>query len=252
MLAAMVQSGELPPVAERLPDDPLVLEPFEQTGSYGGELRVARTGPSDWGDMHRGRKAFLFRADPTLNEIIPYGAKGHVLSDDRTVLTIHLREGMKWSDGEPFTTADFMWVYEHVFSDYDIPARARNAFTMAGELARWEADGDYTLRITFPAPVTPTGTKCSRAGCSRRRTTCGSSIRSSTPTRRSSPRRTATTTGSPACWRACPTRPIRSTRARISLRGYRSGATRPPSSMPATPTSSRSTVSAISFPTSTG
>ena len=155
MLAAMVQSGELPPVAERLPDDPLVLEPFEQTGSYGGELRVARTGPSDWGDMHRGRKAFLFRADPTLNEIIPYGAKGHELSDDRTVLTIHLREGMKWSDGEPFTTADFMWVYEHVFSDYDIPARARNAFTMAGELARWEADGDYTLRITFPAPVTP-------------------------------------------------------------------------------------------------
>ena len=151
-----ITGGELPPVAERLPDDPLVLEPYGETGSYGGELRVARTGPSDWGDMHRGRKTFLFRADPTLNEIIPYGAKGHEISADRTVLTIHLREGMKWSDGEPFTTEDFMWMYEHVFSDYELPHSGRNAFTMAGELAGWEADGDYTLRITWPAPLTPT------------------------------------------------------------------------------------------------
>ena len=154
MLAAMVQSGELPPVVERLPDDPLVLEPYEQTGTYGGELRAARTGPSDWGDMHRGRKAFLFRADPTLNEAIPYGAKGHEISDDQTVLTIHLREGMKWSDGKPFTTADFMWLYDNVFLDYDIPFSTRNRFTMGGELADWEAEGDYTLVITFPAPIT--------------------------------------------------------------------------------------------------
>ena len=154
MLAAMVQSGELPPVVERLPDDPLVLEPYEQTGSYGGELRVARTGPSDWGDMHRGRKAFLFRADPTLNEAIPYGARGYDISDDQTVLTIQLREGMKWSDGEPFTTADFMWVYDNVLSDFDIPASGRGRFTMGGELADWEAVDDYTLVITFPAPIT--------------------------------------------------------------------------------------------------
>ena len=154
MLAAMVQSGELPPVVERLPDDPLVLEPYEQTGSYGGELRAARTGPSDWGDMHRGRKAFLFRADPTLNEAIPYGAKGWEMSDDQTVLTFHLREGMKWSDGEPFTTADFMWMYDNVFLNYDIPTSSRNRFTMGGELADWEAVDDYTLVITFPAPIT--------------------------------------------------------------------------------------------------
>ena len=154
MLAAMVQSGELPPVTERLPDDPLVLEPYEQTGVYGGELRAARTGPSDWGDMHRGRKAFLFRADPTLNEAIPYAAKGWEMSDDQTVLTIHLREGMKWSDGEPFTTADFTWIYDNVFLDYDIPFSTRNRFSAGGEIADWEAEGDYTLVITFPAPIT--------------------------------------------------------------------------------------------------
>ena len=37
---------------------------------------------------------------------------------------------MKWSDGEPFTTADFMWVYDHVLSDFDIPAGSRSRFTM--------------------------------------------------------------------------------------------------------------------------
>ena len=39
MLADMVAAGDLPPVEERLPDNPLVLEPFEEIGTYGGTLR---------------------------------------------------------------------------------------------------------------------------------------------------------------------------------------------------------------------
>lgn len=155
MLAAMVQAGDLPPVEDRLPDDPLVLEPYSEVGKYGGELRVARTGPGDYGDMHRGAKTFLFRADPTLNEIIPYGAKGYELSADRTVLTFYLREGMKWSDGMPFTTADFMWVYDNLFQNPDIPSQ-RIRWSLGGELSKWEAVDDYTLRMTYPAPLTPT------------------------------------------------------------------------------------------------
>ena len=155
MLAALVQSGDLPPVEERLPDDPAVLEPYSEVGKYGGELRVARTGPTDYGDMFRGAKTFLFRADPTLNEIIPHGAKGYELSDDRTVLTIYLREGMKWSDGMPFTTADFMWMYENVFLRPEIPSQ-RIRWSLGGELSQWEAVDDYTLHMIFPSPLTPT------------------------------------------------------------------------------------------------
>ena len=129
MLAAMVQSGELPPLVERLPDDPLVLEPYEQTGTYGGELRAARTGPSDWGDMHRGRKAFCSgpthaqRSDPVRRQGV---------RDLRRPDRAHHppARGMKWSDGEPFTTADFMWVYDNVLSDFDIPASNRSRYTM--------------------------------------------------------------------------------------------------------------------------
>ena len=75
VLAARVQSGELPPVEQRLPDDPLVIGPFEEIGQYGGTLRVARMGPGDYGDMLRGAKGWLFRGDPSTNEIIPYLAK---------------------------------------------------------------------------------------------------------------------------------------------------------------------------------
>src|SRR5688572_24752367 len=37
-LAALVEAGELPPIAERLPVNPRVVEPFESIGQYGGTL----------------------------------------------------------------------------------------------------------------------------------------------------------------------------------------------------------------------
>lgn len=64
-LAALVGSGELPPVEERLPEDPLVIATYDEVGEYGGTLRVARTGPGDYGDLLRGAKGWLFRADPS-------------------------------------------------------------------------------------------------------------------------------------------------------------------------------------------
>ncbi len=47
MLAEKVAAGELPPVTERLPAEPLVVTPLESTGTYGGTLRGALTGSSD-------------------------------------------------------------------------------------------------------------------------------------------------------------------------------------------------------------
>ena len=44
LLAERVARGELPPVSERLPDNPLVIVPWEEIGSYGGTLRYAATG----------------------------------------------------------------------------------------------------------------------------------------------------------------------------------------------------------------
>ena len=43
-LAEAVAAGSLPPVAERLPTNPMVVEPFESVGQYGGDLRTALVG----------------------------------------------------------------------------------------------------------------------------------------------------------------------------------------------------------------
>ena len=46
MLAERVAAGELPPVEERLPVNPLVVEPVDEVGTYGGTIRRAFLGPS--------------------------------------------------------------------------------------------------------------------------------------------------------------------------------------------------------------
>ena len=151
-LKSMVSKGMLPPVEDRLPDDPVVLEPLREVGKYGGSLRVARMGPSDWGDLHRGTKALLFRADPSASGVVPYLGKGFEVSSDNKTLTIYLREGVKWSDGAPFTSYDFTWNWENRVHDTDVSSW-NGGFAAGGKSAKVTAIGDYTVKMTFAEPV---------------------------------------------------------------------------------------------------
>ena len=155
LLAALVRSGELPPVEERLPEAPLVIATYDEVGEYGGTLRVARTGPGDYGDMLRGAKGWLFRADPSTSKVLPHLAKGWEISSDLRSLTIRLREGVKWSDGVPFTADDIMFLYTYGFDDPDVQDSWRRGWVFDGELSRFEKIDDYTVRINFPRPVSP-------------------------------------------------------------------------------------------------
>src|SRR5687768_2688680 len=47
MLDELVQAGTLPPVEQRVPEEPLVIQPLEGIGTYGGTLRRGFTGPGD-------------------------------------------------------------------------------------------------------------------------------------------------------------------------------------------------------------
>ena len=44
LLAQQVAKGSLPPISERLPDNPLVIVPVDTIGQYGGIIRRALTG----------------------------------------------------------------------------------------------------------------------------------------------------------------------------------------------------------------
>ncbi len=153
MLRERVEAGELPPVEERLPKDVLVLEPLEEVGQYGGEWRTAFVSAAQWTQPVSG-----IMGPPALSrgaidgQHIPLVAKGWEMSEDQTEATIYLREGMRWSDGEPFTTADFMFWYENVFGDEHLMPSPPMRWTPGGEPMEMEAVDDYTLHFTFAAP----------------------------------------------------------------------------------------------------
>jgi peptide/nickel transport system substrate-binding protein len=107
MLDEMVASGELPPLEERLPENPLVVEPVDSIGVYGGTWRSALRGGLD--NAWIGRTVAydgLVRYDREWKEIIPNLAESWEVSEDARTYTFKLREGLKWNNGTPFTSAD--------------------------------------------------------------------------------------------------------------------------------------------------
>ncbi|RNL83046.1 ABC transporter substrate-binding protein [Halostreptopolyspora alba] len=125
MLAERVEAGDLPPLEERMPENPVVVEPTDRIGQYGGEWRSTLQGVGDWPWLGRtvGYENFT-RWDPQWEEIIANLAEDWEYNDDATELTFHLREGLKWSDGEPFTSEDVVFAFNDVFNNHDLTTDA--------------------------------------------------------------------------------------------------------------------------------
>src|SRR5262249_46807807 len=80
---AVVKAGKLPPVAERIGQDPLVIKPLHEIGKYGGTWRGGFTGPADFWNGYRccsGPDHLLFW-DYTGNSVVPNLAKGYEMQD---------------------------------------------------------------------------------------------------------------------------------------------------------------------------
>src|SRR3954464_9390855 len=103
-LAELVKSGKLPPVEQRLPQEPMVIKPLRSAGKYGGTWRRGFLGPGDSENGNRVRSSDkLLFWDVNGAHVTPNVAKGWETSEDGRRTTLSLRKGMKWSDGAPFT-----------------------------------------------------------------------------------------------------------------------------------------------------
>ncbi|MCB0002365.1 MAG: ABC transporter substrate-binding protein [Anaerolineae bacterium] len=154
MLAELVATGELPTVDERLPAEPLV-EEAAQVGTYGGLLRRGFLGPSDHNNYTRLVYDALVRFSPDGGDVIPHIAKGWESNDDFTQWTVNLREGMKWSDGEPFTADDIMFWYNDIALNTDLsPTPPGWLMNADGTVATVEKVNDYAAKWTFAQPNT--------------------------------------------------------------------------------------------------
>ena len=142
-----------PPVASRVPSEPMVIKPVESVGKYGGTWRRAFIGPSDGENGNRimASDKLLFW-DFTGSKIVPCVAKGHEISADGKITTLFLRKGMKWSDGHPFTADDFVFWYEDMYLNKDIvpgPIADMSAGGKPGKLVKID---ETTVQFVFENP----------------------------------------------------------------------------------------------------
>ena len=101
-LARLTAEGRLPPVASRLPDDPMVVPVYEEIGRYGGTWHRLMRGTSDIHAFTRITYENILRWSSDAKEIIPNLAnRWEWMGDDFRCLRVHLRKGLRWSDGRP-------------------------------------------------------------------------------------------------------------------------------------------------------
>jgi peptide/nickel transport system substrate-binding protein len=156
MLKAKVAAGELPPVDERLPENPVVVGGRDAIGVYGGEVRMIHFDPVwcvsnyDWNS-----ERLLHYSDIDLRTIVPNVFEAWEVSPDGTTFTIKLRKGMKWSDGEPVTTEDVRFLIEEVWFNKDLNASPMWQLRFDGKAnstnAKLEVIDDFNFKLTYAA-----------------------------------------------------------------------------------------------------
>ena len=147
-------AGELPPVDERLPEEPCIIEPYESIGQYGGSCTVGGLSVNLYhNDTQQimGRPNWL-RISKDLTHAVPLIMKDWNMSDDFKECTVYMRKGAKWSDGEPLTTADIKYFYDDMLNNPEITPLAAKDFTWGGEMMKLDIIDDYTFKLTWVAP----------------------------------------------------------------------------------------------------
>ena len=161
MLQAMVAAGDLPPVEQRLPDNPLVLVPWEEVGQYGGTLQYSHWsvgGDTNLRHINGERWAERLPA-PGTNMTLPFNGElrpgvfeSWEYSDGGRTLTLNIRPGIKWSDGVPITSEDIRYSFEDNFLNTDVYANPSRAANWGGAPIQVDVVDDTTVRLRWAKP----------------------------------------------------------------------------------------------------
>ncbi|MGI6238359.1 MAG: ABC transporter substrate-binding protein [Christensenellales bacterium] len=160
MLDALVESGTLPPVEERLPENPKLInesspEALEyEVGNYGGTIRFVTSSVNFDADCFIAQtENILNMVDSNSSEITPNLVEYFTVENDNTVFTFKLRNGLKWSDGTPVTIEDFRFTVENVIFNEELTPSVPTAFraggSSTGEPMQFEVLDEQNFRITF-------------------------------------------------------------------------------------------------------
>ena len=151
---AEVDSGDLPPVADRIPADPFIVDLAargRKLGTPGGTLNTMVTRSKDIRQMVVYGYARLvgYDADYTLMPDILASYD----NDENKVFTLHLREGHRWSDGHPFTSVDFEYWWNDVANNERLsPAGPPDFLRIEGKLPTVTFPDEKTVVYAWDNP----------------------------------------------------------------------------------------------------
>jgi peptide/nickel transport system substrate-binding protein len=153
LFAEKVVGGSLPAVAQRVPEEPLVVMPYEECGKYGGTLRgLSKEAESGTSEVLSWRQANLVRMADDLHTIVPNVAKSWEWNGDFSEITFHLRKGHKWSDGAPFDADDVVFYINDIIKNKDLNENVPPEWMVGGEPVAVEKIDDQTFKWKFAAP----------------------------------------------------------------------------------------------------
>lgn len=145
--ASEVNKGSMPPVADRVPQDMLVVDlgaKGRTFGKQGGTLRTLVSRSKDTRQMVVYGYARLVGYDHAYN-LVPDILRDVEVEDGRK-FTLHLRRGHRWSDGHPFTSEDFRYYWEDVANNEELsPAGPSQSLYVGDELAQVSFPDEYTV-----------------------------------------------------------------------------------------------------------
>jgi peptide/nickel transport system substrate-binding protein len=153
-LQAAVETGELPPVEQRLPHNPRVIDLDElgrEPGRHGGSIRMLMGGQNDIRLMTLFNYARFVGYDLSL-ELQPDILESYEVEEGR-IFTMRLREGHRWSDGHPFTSEDIRYTWEDVITDSELsPVGPPHEMLIDNEPPQFEVIDERTVRFTWDKP----------------------------------------------------------------------------------------------------
>lgn len=154
LLKSLVKTGHYPPVDERVPQIPKVIDlPAQgrENGRHGGRIRMLMGREKDI------RMAVYYG----YSRLIGYNSKLELEADilrsfevrEGREFTFHLRPGHKWSDGHPFTAEDFRFFWEDIATNKDVSGGGPHRHLLVNDKPpRFEVIDELTVRYTWDEP----------------------------------------------------------------------------------------------------
>ena len=153
-LKALVSAGKLPGISQRLPANPLIVDPRKhggELGRHGGTLKTLMGGQKDI------RMITVYG----YGRLIGYNRKLEFAPDildsldviENRIFTLRIRKGHRWSDGHLFTAEDFRYFWEDVANNKKLsPFGPPRALLVNGEPPKFEILDPLTVRYSWSKP----------------------------------------------------------------------------------------------------